>query len=88
MTTTPATIPRMGRRRKTVDQSTYSGRVAVRLRELRLKKKKSVKEIAKRLGVTIQAYYAYESNSSAIPFDRIPDLCELLRIRVRDFFPE
>lgn len=88
MTITQATIPRMGRRRKTVDQSTYSGRVAVRLRELREKAGKTVPEMAKALKVPVTTYYNWENGTANIPFDSIPRLCDVLGIPCRTFFPQ
>jgi transcriptional regulator with XRE-family HTH domain len=88
MTTSQATIPRMGRRRKLVDQSTYSGRVAVRLRELRERAGKTVPEMAKSLRIPVTTYYNYENATANIPFDLIPPLCKVLGVSCRKFFPE
>lgn len=86
--TTLTTIPRMGRRRKTVDQSTYSGRVAVRLRELREKKKKTVAEVAKALKIPASTYYGYENNQSEPTLDRFAKIAKILGVKPGDLFPE
>lgn len=88
MTTIPATIPRMGRRRKTVDQSTYSGRVAVRLRELRERAGKTVPEMAKALRIPVTTYYNLENATTIVPLDLIPRICTVLGVPCRKFFPE
>lgn len=85
MTTSP-TIPRMGRRRKTVDQSTYSGRVAVRLRELREKSGKSAAQVAKSLKIPASTYYAYENGNREFPLDIVPRLCRVLKAVPWDLF--
>lgn len=82
------TIPRMGRKRKDVDTSTYSGRVAARLRLLREDRKLTVKKMAKRLGITPTAYYYYESNDYDVPLNSVPKICRILGVTVSDFFPE
>lgn len=87
MTTAPTTIPRMGRRRKTVDQSTYSGRVAVRLRELRERAGKTVPEMALAVGVAELTWYRYESNERGIPFDMLPDVAAILGVSIRQIIP-
>lgn len=78
----------MGRKRKEVDQSTYSGRVAARLRILREKSGKTVPEMAKALGIAAPTYYSYENARLELPLNLIPSLCEALGISVRQLFPK
>lgn len=88
MTITPATIPRMGRRRKLVDQSTYSGRVAVRLRELRERAGKSVEEVAKALKIPPSSYYNYENGRTEPPLNSFRKIATILGVNVRNLFPK
>jgi len=76
----------MGRKRKEVDQSTYSGRVAARLRLLREKAGKTVPEMAKAVGVSSASIYAWERNSRDVALDSVPRICEVLGIKPRKFF--
>lgn len=86
---------KMGRARKEPDQSTYSGRMAVRFRELLDRKGWSVEDLQVRLRQTGQqqdiplpTLYNYLNGSRPIPFDLVPDLAAVFGIAVRTFFPE
>ena len=81
-----STMAGMGRKRKEVDQSTYSGRVAARLRLLREKAGKTVPEMAKAVGVSSASIYAWERNSRDVALDSVPRICEVLGIKPRKFF--
>lgn len=79
----------MGRKRKEVDQSTYSGRVAARLRLLREKAGKTVPEMAKAVGVAESTYYQYENgHRSDISLDLLPKIASVLGISVRTVLPK
>lgn len=76
------------RERKQVDDSTYSGRLALRLRELRDKKKMSAEEVAAKLGVPVRSYYNWEQCRRSIPYDLLPFIAEALGITVRTLLPQ
>lgn len=84
---------KMGRARKEPDQSTYSGRMAVRFRELLDRKGWSVEDLQVRLrqggeDIPLTTLYNYLNGSRAIPPDLVPALAEVFGIAVRTFFPE
>lgn len=76
------------RARKKVDTSTYTGRFAARLRELREKKKMSVEELAMKSGIPIKTLYKCESGELTPAFERLPLLAEALSVKIRTLFPE
>lgn len=88
MDATVMTIPRMGRKRKEVDESKFNGRVAVRLRALREKKKVSVAQMAKALKIGATAYYYYETGERDMPLSSIPVICRVLGVRPSRFLPD
>ena len=79
----------MARPRKEVDQSTYEGRFAARLKALRVKAGLSVQELAERMGVIDKTIYHWESG---LHHPSIPDLSKLVEAlnlkSVRTLFPE
>lgn len=78
----------VGRRRVEPDLSTYAGRLAARIRELREAKNLKVHELADKLGVSAARIYAYESGEREIPTDLYPPLAKALGCKtVADFFP-
>jgi transcriptional regulator with XRE-family HTH domain len=78
----------MGRKRAEVDTSTYSGRIAARVRELRERKGYTVEKLAEKVGVDIKAMYAYEQNARTIPPDLYPKVWKALGCSHPDqFFP-
>lgn len=78
----------MGRSRKEIDTSTYTGRFAVRLRELRVKKKMSVEELAEKSGIPVRSIYNWESATSQPLLGQLPLLAESLSVKVRTLIPE
>ena len=77
------------RPRKTIDTSTYEGRFAVRLKELRLKAKLSVEELARQMSVTDQTIYHWEQAHSFPKPGQLLLLAEALKLKtVRLLFPE
>jgi transcriptional regulator with XRE-family HTH domain len=73
---TPAAIP--------PDDSTYSGRVASRLKELRLKAGLTVEEVVEVLAsqgvsVAVRTYYSWESGSREPPFNTLPAIAIALK---------
>ncbi|QDV49595.1 helix-turn-helix domain-containing protein [Gimesia fumaroli] len=84
---------KMGRARKEIDDSTYQGRCAIRLRELADRKGITADELQQRLNqaghnVSRNAVYSYLSGDRAIPLDLVPTLASIFGISVRTFFPE
>jgi len=77
------------RPRKTIDTSTYTGRFAARLKELREKKKLTAEEMADALGVTLNTIYHWEKAHSFPKPGQLPLLAEALKLKsVRLLFPE
>ena len=79
--------------RKEPDVSTYSGRVAKRLRELRDRAGLSVPELLERLdrygySLSLQGYYKWENGRAKVDLDAVPALSKALRLkRIKDLFP-
>lgn len=77
-----------GRQRSDVDDSTYSGRLAIRVRELREAKGLTVNELATKIDASYQAVYAWEQGTRDIPLDKCPVLAKALGCKSpEDFFP-
>lgn len=64
----------MGRKRKEVDTSTYAGKLAVRLVELREKKKLTAAEVAEQTGISIRTIQNWENG------DRCPITEDFLKL--------
>ncbi|MFH5806432.1 hypothetical protein [Alienimonas sp. DA493] len=84
--------PRKGRPPKPVDQSTYSGRFAARLRELRERRELSVADLRDHLedgGVKVveETIRSWERNASTPPLDVFPVLARILYIKIGDMMP-
>lgn len=78
----------MGRQRREVDTTSYSGRLAVRIRELREAKRLTVEQLADKLDVSLFTVYAWESGTRDVTTNRIPALAKALGVkRVEDLFP-
>ena len=96
VTSTAKSRKKMGRARKEPDQSTYSGRMAVRFRELLDRKGWAVEDLQTRLKqvsadgseIPLTTLYNYLSGTRQIPIDLVPDLAEVFGISIRTFFPE
>ena len=77
------------RLRKTVDTSTYEGRFAARLKELREKAKLTPEQVAEALGVTLKMVYSYEDGSHLPKVAAYPRLAELFKQKkVNALLPE
>lgn len=75
--------------RKEPDKETYSGRFAIRLRELREKAGLTPEQVASCLGVTKDTIYNWEAARTFPKPDQLPLLSESLGVRsVRMLFPE
>ncbi len=74
--------------KKQPDTSTYSGRFAVRLYELRQKAGLSAEQVAEKLETTAVTVYSWESGKPTVRLDILPKLAELYGLKeVRNLFP-
>jgi transcriptional regulator with XRE-family HTH domain len=77
------------RPRKEIDLSTYEGRFAARLRELREKAKLSPEQVAEALGVSLAMVYNYEQAIHTPKVSAYPKLAELFKLKtVNSLLPE
>ena len=82
----------MGKKRKAVDQSSYSGRVASRLVKLREEAGLTVEQVVEKINkagydMGCPAYRHWESNRSQINVDAIPSIAKALRMKPREVLP-
>ena len=82
----------MARKRKAVDESTYSGRVAKRLVKLREAAGLSVEECVEKVNqagyeMGCPAYRHWESSRTQINVDAIPAMAKALRVKPRELLP-
>lgn len=75
------------RKRKQVDESTYVGRFATRLRKLREEKKMSVEGLAEKSGIPRTTLYNWESAIRAPSIEMFPELCDALEVSIRKLMP-
>ena len=90
---TKARSKQMGRARKQPNEEKYSGRVAVRLRELMERKSWDVDDLQLRLkqdgnDIPTSTLYSYLNGSRSVPLDLAPHLAAVFGIATRTFFPE
>lgn len=78
----------MARRRKEVDDSTYAGRFAVRLRALREGKGLTVEELAEKTGIPIRTLYTWENCTRSPINEDLPKLAKVLGMKTRNLLPE
>lgn len=69
------------------DEQSYSGRVAARLKELRLSKGKDIDDLAATLGVSAKTVYQWESGRSSPQYDKLPAIAAALGCSIRQLFP-
>jgi len=72
----------LGRNRKKVDTSTYTGRFAERLKMLREKAGLSVHELANETGIPFQTLFKWESGDRCPVNEQILLVAEALKIKV------
>jgi len=78
----------MSRKRKEVDTSTYGGRFAIRLYELRQKAGYTAEQVAEALETTTVSVHNWESGKPTIRLEVLPKLAELYGLSdVRTLFP-
>jgi len=76
------------RPRKEIDLSTYEGRVAERLKILRLKSKLTAREAAARLGITEKTIFHWEAGRSSPHVAEFPKISEVYRLKkIKDLLP-
>lgn len=56
------------------------------LHDIRTKKKITLADMAKDIGVSLTAYHAYENGDRKIPADKVDKICRKLRINKGKFF--
>jgi DNA-binding XRE family transcriptional regulator len=83
----PKGRPVASKERIPVDASTYSGRLAIRVRELREAKGWTVPKLAEKAGISEKAMYAYENGTRGIPVDLFPAIARALGASAEEFFP-
>lgn len=76
------------RQRKEVDASTYSGRFAIRLRELRDMENLSIEEVSKKSGIPVKTIYNWEQATRMPHFDMLPKIANSINVSVRLLMPE
>ena len=76
------------RQRKDVDLSTYTGRLAERLRKLREKSGLSVKEVAAITGISKSTIEYWENGMYSPVHEKLPKLAETYSVKIRTLLPE
>jgi len=76
------------RKRKEIDDSTYSGRFAVRLRELRDNAGLSTRELSEKSGIPKSTIEGWECGKRSAVNEEFPALAEALGVKTRVLFPE
>ena len=77
-----------GRTSKPIDQSTYAGRFAARLRYLRKEKRLSVEEAAAAIGVEPYTLYRGEEGRREPAVEHFPAIAAALGCKLRNLLPE
>ena len=82
----------MGRPPKPVDETTYAGRFAARLRTLREKAGMTGEEMANAItkagfACPERTYYRWESGRHAPPLNAMPSIAAAMAVSVRTLFP-
>lgn len=91
-TTMSPTRNAVGRKKNAVDRKTYSGRVAIRIRDARERAGLDVPTVAKamtRAGYEISpsTLYGWENGTRQPPLDAMPFLARALKVNAGSFFP-
>jgi transcriptional regulator with XRE-family HTH domain len=74
--------------RKEPDMTTFTGRFAARLRELREKAKLTQAELAAKIGVRVTAVSNWETAANSPTVDKLPVIAEALKVSVRNLLPK
>ena len=83
----------MGRKARKVDDSTFRGRVAIRLRELREKKFGHQQEFVDALeeaglSITVATASDWEVAKTCYRFEQMPTIAKVLGVSVRNLLPK
>lgn len=78
----------MARPRKAVDTTTYEGRFATRLKQLREKAGLTHEKLGELVGVSPRTIYFWESSQTGPQLKHFLLLAEALNIEVRTLFPK
>ena len=78
----------MARPRKAVDVSTYEGRFAARLKQLREKAGLTVEQLAEKSGIPKNTLWNWEGAKRIPQIDQFPQLAKSLGITVRTLMPQ
>ena len=78
----------MARPRVEINESSYVGKFASRLKSLRERAKLTVEELSVKSGIPLKTLYKWESASCAPAIDRFPDLALALGVKTRSLLPE
>lgn len=83
----------MGRPLKAVDETTYSGRFAARMRKLREKTGLTGDQMAEAItnagfNCTRRQYYQWESAKAEPPLDAMPVMASVYGVQPRSIFPQ
>ena len=76
------------RQRKEVDESTYSGRFAIRLKALRMKAKLTLEEASEQIGISVTAIYNWEAGRKRPDIEKFPKISEVYKVKkTKDLLP-
>ena len=76
------------RSRNPIDTTTYSGRFAARLKELREKAKLTPEQVAEKIGVTPTAIYHWESGRMVPALEKFPKISAAYKLKkTKDLMP-
>jgi transcriptional regulator with XRE-family HTH domain len=78
----------MSRRRKEIDTSTYRGRCAQRLLDLRLQSGFTATEVAERLEIPLRTYQQWENGRSTMDFEKVTKIASIFNIEIAELFPD
>ena len=76
------------RPRHTVDTSTYSGRFAERLRQLRDNAELTTRELAEKTGIPLSTIQSWDGGRKSPSIDNFPALAKALGVTVRNLMPK
>ncbi|MDR1958339.1 MAG: helix-turn-helix domain-containing protein [Planctomycetaceae bacterium] len=77
----------LSRRRKEIDTSTYSGKFAQRILDLRIQAGLTAAEVSEKLRVSLSSYQNWERGDNCPPVEMLIPLSFTLRVPVSDLFP-
>jgi transcriptional regulator with XRE-family HTH domain len=77
----------MSRPQKPIDESTFRGQVAARIRARRLKLKLTGEQAAGRADTPVQTWYHWETGYR-LPLDELPRIAQALKTTPRKLLPE